>query len=773
MPPSEATLVLIVEDNPGTATLQRRTVERAGYRVLTACSVEEALDVIKTDDVSLILLDNRLSGELSGLDLLANLRSVSPDLPVIMVSGSDTEGAVIQAMRSGVRDFVRKDVNYLEYLPQTIAAVLQSARLEVQLRDGVGKRAQPILLVEDDPGVAMLQSRQLERAGFEVLVAHTAADALRQIEKNEVGLLVLDHNLPDGVTGLKLYERIRGAGHDLPAIMVSSHTDEGTVLAALRAGVRDYVAKAPDYLTELRQAVQRVGERVGLETQIADSKARLAGIVSSAMDAIILVDHELRITVFNPAAEQIFETSADEAMGEPLTRFIPDLASYFQPPPDGQGHSETVRHEVRGVRAKGKPAELEITIANLHVAGRPFFSVIARDVTQRKELERLLLQKDKLESLGLLAGGIAHDFNNILVGIMGNASLALDTLGPNNPASAMLRDVMLASETAGNLTRQLLAYAGKGRFVIEPVNLSDLIRQLGSLLQTSIPKTVQLRLELAEDLPSIEADVTQAQQLIMNLVINGAEAMGDKPGEIIIATATQDVDEAYIASTLGAAPIKPGRYVDLQIHDTGSGMSQETIDRIFDPFFTTKFTGRGLGLAAVLGIVRGHKGAIKVYSTRARGTTFKILLPVTDQRIVKRAPSQNVERTAGAETVLVIDDEDIVRRSAKTVLQRYGYEVVLAENGLEGLELYRVLAGKVHLVLLDMTMPVMGGEETFRELKTINPDVRVILSSGYNEAEAVRRFTGKGLAGFLQKPYSAATLTEKIRSVLQEGQTPA
>jgi PAS domain S-box-containing protein len=769
---SDDCLILIVEDNTGTATLQRRAVERAGYRVLTAGSAEEAIEVLKADEVSLILLDNRLPGELSGLDFLTNLRSVSPDLPVIMVSGSDTGAAVIQALRGGVRDFVRKDVNYLEYLPQTISTVLQRARLEAQLRDGVGNRPQPILVVEDDPGVAMLQSKQLERAGFEVLVAHTAADALRQIEKNDVGLLVLDHNLPDGVTGLELYQRIRGAGHDLPAIMVSSHTDEGTVLAALRAGVRDYVAKAPDYLTELRQAVQRVGERVRLEAQIADSKARLAGIVSSAMDAIILIDHELRITVFNPAAEEIFETSAGEALGQPITRFIPDLASHIQPPASGgQGNSPTVRQEVSGLRAKGKPAELEITVANLHVAGRPFFSVIARDVTQRKELERLLLQKDKLESLGLLAGGIAHDFNNILVGIMGNASLALDTLGPNNPASAMLRDVMVASETAGNLTRQLLAYAGKGRFVIEPVNLSDLVRQLGPLLQTSIPKTAQLRFELADSLPSVEADITQIQQLIMNLVINGAEAMGDKPGDILITTGVQDVDEAYIATALASAPIKPGRYVDLQIHDTGSGMSQETIDRIFDPFFTTKFTGRGLGLAAVLGIVRGHKGAIKVYSAPGRGTTFKILFPVTDQRVVRRADSQGPERTTGAETVLVIDDENIVRRSAKTVLERYGYEVVLAENGKEGLELYRVFAGRVKVVLLDMTMPVMGGEETFRALKTINPDVRVILSSGYNEAEAVRRFTGKGLAGFLQKPYSAATLTEKIRSVLRDAQT--
>jgi nitrogen-specific signal transduction histidine kinase/CheY-like chemotaxis protein len=416
---------------------------------------------------------------------------------------------------------------------------------------------------------------------------------------------------------------------------------------------------------------------------------------------------------------------------------------------------------------------LEIAISRMEAGGGRYLSVIARDVTQRRELERLLLQKDKLESLGLLAGGIAHDFNNLLVGIMGNASLALETISSNNPAGTMLKDVVLASETASNLTRQLLAYAGKGRFVVEPVDISDLVRQISNLLQTSIAKNVQLRLELSEDLPSVEADVTQLQQLIMNLVINGAEAIDDAQGTVLINTGIQHVDDEYIASVLVPAQISPGNYVSLQVHDTGSGMTQETIDRIFDPFFTTKFTGRGLGLAAVLGIVRGHKGAIKVYSTPGRGTTFKVLFPASDHHALKPTPHVVTERSLQGETVLVVDDEQIVRRSAKAMLERYGYSVVVAENGKEAVELYRVLADRIDLVLLDMTMPLMGGEETFRNLKMIRGDVRVILSSGYNEAEAVRRFTGKGLAGFLQKPYSAVTLAEKVRSVLRDSRGTA
>jgi PAS domain S-box-containing protein len=521
------------------------------------------------------------------------------------------------------------------------------------------------------------------------------------------------------------------------------------------------VRDAEGALRGFAKVTRDLTEHKKAEETLAESKARLAGIVSSAMDAIILLDQQLSITMFNPAAEHLFLAQASEAIGSPIDLFIPDIGTHLP----ASTESGAARFESVGYRTGGGRCELEISAARMEAAGRRFFSVIARDVTHRKELERLLLQKDKLESLGLLAGGIAHDFNNLLVGIMGNASLAVESIG-NHPAHPMLKEVMAASEAAGNLTRQLLAYAGKGRFLIESVDVSDLVRQIAGLLQTSIPKSVQLRLELAPELPAVEADVTQLQQLIMNLVINSAEAIGEQPGTVHITTTSQQVDDDYIATVLPPEQISPGLYVNLQVHDTGSGMTPETIEKIFDPFFTTKFTGRGLGLAAVLGIVRGHRGAIKVYSTPGTGTTFKILLPAAGQHVFKAEEAPVAPATARGETVLVVDDEQIVRRTVKTMLERYGYSVMLAENGREAVELYRVLADKIALILLDMTMPLMGGEETFRELRTIRPDVRVVLSSGYNEVEAVRRFTGKGLAGFIQKPYSAIALTEKVRSVL-------
>jgi two-component system, cell cycle sensor histidine kinase and response regulator CckA len=370
--------------------------------------------------------------------------------------------------------------------------------------------------------------------------------------------------------------------------------------------------------------------------------------------------------------------------------------------------------------------------------------------------------------VGLLAGGVAHDFNNLLTGILGNATLAMETIPPGNPSRIMVESVVRATERAADLTRQLLAYAGKGRFIVEPVDISRLVREISELMRTSIPRSVQLEADLTPDLPSVEADATQIQQLIMNLVINAAEAIGDRNGNVRVTTVMQQVDQSWLEASELTGEIGPGEYIAIEVQDTGCGMDEEMRKHIFDPFFTTKFTGRGLGLAAAMGIVRGHKGAIKVYSTPGKGSTFKILLPPAElpARIAELHSLPNVHSEQGTGTILVVDDEEVVRRTATSALQRYGYTVLTAEDGREGVNLYRDMAESISMILLDMTMPVMGGEEALRNLKMINPGVRVLLSSGFNEVEAIRRFTGKGLAGFIQKPYTAAALAEKVRAVL-------
>jgi PAS domain S-box-containing protein len=496
---------------------------------------------------------------------------------------------------------------------------------------------------------------------------------------------------------------------------------------------------------------------------------QIAAIVEFSDDAIVSKTLEGRILTWNAAAERVYGYPAADAVGREMAMLLPADRPDEEADILGRiGRGERVEHFETVRRTKtGDLIDVSLTISPTRdrsgkITGA---SHVARDITERKRLDEQLRHTQKLESLGVLAGGVAHDFNNLLTGILGNTSLALETLSAGNPAKSFLRDVLSASERAASLIRQLLAYAGKGNFIIEPINLSELIREIGRLIQTSVSKNVQLLLELRDDLPLVLADVSQLQQLIMNLVINGAEAIGpDANGTVLVTTGVQEVDRA---SPGVAGGLNPGTYVTLEVRDTGCGMDEATIARIFDPFFTTKFTGRGLGLSAVQGILRGHKGAIDVVSSPGRGTTFKVLLPQTqDQTEPVVAPEASTGVTG--ELILVVDDEEVIRRTAKSMLDRHGYRVLVAEDGLRGVELFQVSSDKIAVVILDMTMPVMGGEEALRRLKEIRPNVKVLLSSGYNESEAIRRFAGKGLAGFLQKPYTSSALSAKLRAILKD-----
>ncbi len=392
-------------------------------------------------------------------------------------------------------------------------------------------------------------------------------------------------------------------------------------------------------------------------------------------------------------------------------------------------------------------------------------------IAERKRIEDDLRQTQKLESIGVLAGGVAHDFNNLLVGILGNSSLALDMLPEDDPARPLLQDVILAGHRAADLTRQLLAYSGKGRFIVQPLNFSELVREITGLIQPSIPKLVRLRLDLDSNLPAIEGDSSQLQQLIMNLVINGAEAIGERAGSVAVTTRLCEVREENIPRVVPPTDIQPGRYVCLEVKDDGAGMDPQTISKIFDPFFTTKFTGRGLGLAATLGIVRSHDGGIEVDSAPGQGATLRVYLPATTATLPIQQDEAVHEDLSGAGVILFVDDEDVVRSVARSTLERFGYTVLTAQNGPDAIEALRQGSAEIALVILDLTMPVMSGEETLREMRNIRPRLKVILSSGYNEAEAISRFADRELAGFLQKPYTAVELGQKVKAALAQSAT--
>jgi PAS domain S-box-containing protein len=400
------------------------------------------------------------------------------------------------------------------------------------------------------------------------------------------------------------------------------------------------------------------------------------------------------------------------------------------------------------------------------------------DVTDRRhaeedriELERSALHAQKLESLGVLAGGIAHDFNNLLMVMMGNVELALQDIPEQSPARQHLQRADQAARHATLLTRQMLAYAGKGKVAVRRVDLNALLDDMAHLLRTTIPKSIELAEQLHRPLPPIEADPAQLQQLVMNLLTNAAEAVGDKPGTVTVSTGLQECGVDYLAQSRVEPPPAPGSFVYLMVADTGCGMSSETQQRMFDPFFTTKFTGRGLGLASVMGVTRAHKGAIILHSEEGRGTTIKILFPVvnlasTAEPGVAQAEPEPVDHAPFSGTVLVADDEPTVRHTAKLMLERLGFTVLTAADGEEAVDLYRKRSHDIALVLLDLTMPRMDGPTAFAEIIRLRPDARILLTSGYAQQSVMGRFTGVAPAGFIGKPYQLKRLRQELRRVL-------
>jgi two-component system cell cycle sensor histidine kinase/response regulator CckA len=394
--------------------------------------------------------------------------------------------------------------------------------------------------------------------------------------------------------------------------------------------------------------------------------------------------------------------------------------------------------------------------------------VLALDISDQKKLEEKLSQTAKLESLGILAGGVAHDFNNLLTGILGNASLALEEAPAGSNVSELLGNIVDASERAATLTHQMLAYSGRGRFWMEYVELSGLIESTLDLIESALGKTIVLNLELAHNLASVEGDPSQLRQLVMNLSINAAEAI-EGAGTVTIRTGMVELDGSQHPDdvlAVGAEPV--GRHVFLEVSDTGLGMDPPTLQRIFDPFFTTKFTGRGLGLAAALGIVRGHKGAIRVASSPGCGTTFTVYFPASAKPATYpefSAAKASTEAHTPAGIILIVDDEEFVRETGRRALESAGYTVVCASDESETIEIFKTLGSQVALAIVDMTMPGATGEDVARRLRQMNPKLKVIATSGYPESEVRARFGGR-MDHFLAKPYRSERLRELIRATL-------
>ncbi|MFA6544506.1 MAG: PAS domain-containing protein [Limisphaerales bacterium] len=410
-------------------------------------------------------------------------------------------------------------------------------------------------------------------------------------------------------------------------------------------------------------------------------------------------------------------------------------------------------------------------VAALRVAAGVLGAAFDRERAERERLgiERKMVESQKLESLGVLAGGIAHDFNNLLTTILGNASLLRFDLEDDSPFQGPLAQIETTSLRAADLCKQMLAYSGRGRFQLKRLDLARLVEDTADLLRVSISKKVVLEFNFGSDVPAVEGDPTQLRQIVMNLVINASEAIGERGGTITLSTGMVSADRSYLATACLSPELPAGDYVFIEVGDDGCGMAPEVLARIFDPFFTTKFTGRGLGLAAVLGIVRGHRGGMKVCSEPGRGTSFRLLLPVAAGAVTatEAGSAASPEKWRGQGHVLVVDDEEAVRLISTRLLESLGFKVTVAADGRAGVEAFQREPGSFVLVLMDLTMPHLDGVQAFGQMRGIRPDVKIVLMSGFNEHDAVSGPATRGLAGFLQKPFDYAALVEKVRAVLE------
>lgn len=512
--------------------------------------------------------------------------------------------------------------------------------------------------------------------------------------------------------------------------------------------------------------------RLRTESSLRRSEGLMKSIFSSMVDSVFVFDEERRFIFVNSSQMELLMPPS-EFMGKYFEEVMPPgMAPQFLEAFEDARTGRTVDYEYSLALPSGT-GFFSTRLSPMLISGTFRGAVaVVRDVTEKKRLEeeqgRLqeqLRQTQKLESLGLLAGGVAHDFNNLLMGILGNAELANGSLAGSSSAVPYMRQIETAARKAADLCRQMLAYSGRGKTTMETVDLNSVVREMAELLRVSIPEGVGLRFDLSDDLLPIHGDPSQLSQVVMNLITNAAEAISTGPGTITLITRSMYCDREYLRGSYIDDELPPGIYVYLEVSDTGCGMDEATIGRIFDPFFTTKFTGRGLGLAAVLGIVRSHRGAIRVYSEPGIGTTIKIIMPPDPSALASDAV-ECIPEGRESSRILLVDDEEIVRSVITRMLQKMGYSWETAEDGSSALDMVARNRGGFCCVILDMAMPGMDGAKVLRTFREIAPGVKVIVMSGYDEREVLSRLGDLRPESVLQKPFRIEALQKALDSAL-------
>jgi DNA-binding response OmpR family regulator/nitrogen-specific signal transduction histidine kinase len=657
-----------------------------------------------------------------------------------------------------------------------------------------------ILIVDDNPDNLSVLEGILASDGYEVRPAVCGKIALKAAVARPPDLILLDIMMP-GMDGFDVCRRLKSepSTAEIPVLFISALDETGDKLRAFDAGGLDYITKPfaeQEVLARVRTHLRLAATQRELQLVNMDLYREIEARKESERNLVEAqrIAHVGNWT-FDICSANVLSASAEwyRIFGVHPEKFSGTREAFLDAlhPEDRHGIDSVLGDffndftpfsiECRVMLSDGQERIIHLQAeAAFDSLGNPLRgNGTAQDITEQRltensrlELERKLLRTQKQESLGTIAGGIAHNFNNLLAGILGYLDLGISDMSEDSPSRGYIEQAMLACERAANLTRQMLAYSGKGLFMPKPVDINEVVLGNADLLRSTVSRNVTLGITTAPDLPLIEADEGQIQQVVMNLLINASEAVNSRPGKISLSTGVQECDDRYLSrSRLEELP-PSGRFVYIEVSDTGCGMEEETRRRLFEPFFTTKFMGRGLGMSAVLGIVQLHNGAIVLESEPGTGSEFRVLFPVSgeaDNRPQEiKAPADGTEGPAAfTGAVLVVDDEEQVREMCMAVVNHLGFRAIGVTDGEEAVKVFNEHADDITLVILDLTITKMDGISTFNELKRIRSDVRVILSSGYCEQIASGRFHADRPDGFVQKPYYVRDLQNKITQVMK------
>jgi two-component system cell cycle sensor histidine kinase/response regulator CckA len=643
-------------------------------------------------------------------------------------------------------------------------------------------KSREILVVDNDLVVLKFMTDFLVKNGFHVLTAENGLSALEVLKTYTPDVIFVDLIMPN-IDGRKLCRIIR----DMPGlnnvnIIILSAVAAEEKVDYTEFGANACIAKGPfnsmfqhilTALNELERENSKVltQEVMGVEDihfrtitkELLSSQKHFETILEGMSEGILELTSEARIVYCNPVATSLLGAPEEKLLASDFAELFKENDSQrIRKLLNTPEHNSRTISEDSPVAFNGK--QLTMKILRVEDEGNKTIVVILNDISMQKNMEVKLVQAQKMEAIGTLAGGIAHDFNNLLMGMQGYVSLILMDVDATHPYYKNLSGIESQIENGSKLTRQLLDFARGGKYKVNPTNINELIKKTSDMFGRT-KKEINIHGKYQEDIWTVEVDQGQIEQVLLNLCVNAWQAMPEG-GELRLETKNVTLDESNVESF----QIEPGNYIEVSICDTGMGMDEKTKKRIFEPFFTTKKMGRGtgLGLASVYGIIKNHGGFINVDSEKGKGTTFNVYLPASEKEIeIKKEFSAEVQKGSG--TVLLVDDEEVIVDVGQEILKSMGYKVVIARSGMEAIEVFdkaHYLASAPDLIILDMIMPEMGGGETYDKLKEINPQVKVLLSSGYGIDGQATEILKRGCDGFIQKPFNISDLSQSIKRVL-------